>query len=319
MALLSRHSRTLAPRLAPELDDQALARTLKIVSAPVRAVGQTDQYLVVLEKLLREGDQDDDRRAFRLSLIAGHAETAIRKWRHESPNNPDALLLSAWSRLAAAKEAGAVGGGASRELDAALNDCRTAAELRPEDSVPWIAALGILRQQRRPWPEVEPVWRALRERDPWSRMAHLELLGYLSPEECGSQTAVLDFVGAVAAGAPAGSPVSALPLEAQLRRYHRVLAAGGVGAIGADEVFRQPTLTRLLECPRLDWPRPGFLTHAAALADLNLLAYALLHTASPQSAAPVFQRLGGVVTAWPWSIDGDPVERFTLWHRRLVA
>jgi len=26
-----------------------------------------------------------------------------------------------------------------------------------------------------------------------------------------------------------------------------------------------------------------------------------------------------MVTAWPWNIDGDPVERFTLWHRKYVA
>ena len=34
MALLSRRTKTLAPRLAPELDDQALAKACKIIKVP---------------------------------------------------------------------------------------------------------------------------------------------------------------------------------------------------------------------------------------------------------------------------------------------
>lgn len=319
MALLGRRSKTHAPRLTPELDDQLLGKAYKLLIAPVRAVGQADYNTALVEQLLRDAGKDDDRRAFRLALVAGPAEIAARKWRHQSPKDPDALLLSAWSRLTSARAQGLVGGAAPADLDAALEDCRTAAALRTADSVPWIASLAILRQQRRPWAEVERVWVELRARDPWSRMAHLELLGYLSADECGSQTAVRDFVASVAPAAPAGSAISALPLEAELRRYRRVLEAGGAGAIAADEAFRQPAMAGLLERAQFEWTQPDFFTHAAALADLNLLAYALLHTSNPQSAAPIFQRLGGMVTAWPWNIDGDPVERYTLWHQRFVG
>jgi hypothetical protein len=319
MALLSRRSKTLAPRLAPELDDQALAKTCKIINGPARGTGVVDYRVAVVEQLLQEKEQSDDRRAFRFGAIAGHAAATARRWRQASPKDPDALILFAWSRLEAARVAGAVGGGAPQDLAVALEDCQTAATLRPADSVPWIAALGILRQQRRPWPDVEPVWNELRARDPWSRAAHLELLGYLSADECGSQTAVRDFVGAVAEAAPTGSPVAALPLEAELRRYRRSLAAGGAGAITADEAFRQPAIAGLVDNARYDWLQPGAFGHAAALADLNLLAYALLHSSFAQNAAPVFQRLGGLVTEWPWSIDGDPIERFTLWHQRFTA
>jgi hypothetical protein len=319
MAILSRRSKTLAPRLAPELDDQALSKTCKIINSPARGTGIVDYHVAVVEQLLQEKGQSDDRRAFRFALIAGQTTSTARRWRQSNPKDPDALILFAWSRLEAARAAGAVGGGAPQDLVVALEDCRTAATLRPADSLPWIAALGIMRQQRRPWPDVEPVWNELRARDPWSRAAHLELLGYLSAEECGSQTAVRDFVGSVAAAAPTASPVSALPLEAELRRYRRSLAAGGASAITADESFRQPAIAGLLDRAQYDWLQPGAFGHAAAVADLNLLAYALLRTSYAQSAAPVFQRLGGQVTAWPWSIDGDPVERFTLWHQRFYT
>ncbi|MBR7829167.1 hypothetical protein KDK95_22860 [Actinospica sp. MGRD01-02] len=319
MAILSRRSKILAPRLSPELDDQVLAKTCKVISVPVRGNYQVDHYIAVVEELLQECDTDHDRRAFRFEVIARQAENVARHWRRHSPNEPDALVLSALARLASAREAGAVGGGAPAYLTAALDDCHTAAALNQADSMPWIAALAIMRQQRRPWPDVQPVWNELRARDPWSRAGHLELLGYLSPDECGSQTAVRDFVNAVTEAAPPASPVAALPLEAELRRYRRTLDAGGAGAITADEAFRQPAVAALLDRARVEWLQPGAFKHAAAIADLNLLAYALLRTGYPQNAAPVFQRLGGVVTAWPWSIDGDPVERFTLWNQRFAG
>ncbi|HET9169303.1 MAG TPA: hypothetical protein VFN97_07690 [Actinospica sp.] len=319
MALLSRRSRTLAPRLAPDLDDQALSKTRKIINGPARGSTIVDYHVALVEQLLQEKGQSDDRRAFRFAVLAEQGGTTARRWRQTSPQDADARILTAWTRLAAARAAGAVGGGAPQDLDDALEDCRVAATLRPDDSLPWVVALGLLRQRRRPWAEVEPMWDEMRARDPWSRTGHLELLGYLSAEECGSQTAVRDFVGSVAAAAPAASPVAALPLEAELRRYRRALAAGGPAAITADEAFRQPMIAGMLERARHEWMQPGAFEHAAAIADLNLLAYALLRTSSSDNAGPVFHRLGGLVTPWPWNIDGDPIQRFSLWHQRFIG
>lgn len=320
MALLSRRrGKAGAPRLVPELDDDALADVRKLVSGPPRGSWQADNNVAVVEELLGEPGQDADRRTHRLTTLAEHAGSTARRWRKTHPQNPDALVLYAWSWLATVRAGGEAGDAAYRDLDAALEDCRQASLLRPEDGAPWLAALGILREQRRPWPEIEPVWNELRARDPWNRQAHLEMLGYLSPDECGSRTAERDFVSSVSSTAPPDSPVAALPLEAELRRYRRNLNAGGAASVTADESWRQPMMAEFLKQAQVNWTRPGFLVHAAVLADLNLLAYALVHTANPQDAAEVFRRIGGVVTPWPWNIDGDPVERFTLWHQKFAG
>ena len=64
------------------------------------------------------------------------------------------------------------------------------------------------------------------------------------------------------------------------------------------------------------WPQPGFLTHAAALADLNLLAYVLMQSTRPREAWLVFEAISAVATSWPWELDGDPLQQIQEEHRR---
>ncbi|MFF7260419.1 hypothetical protein ACFZCL_09050 [Streptomyces sp. NPDC008159] len=78
----------------------------------------------------------------------------------------------------------------------------------------------------------------------------------------------------------------------------------------------QPQATRVLDRALRDLLSPYFLGTAAALADLNLLAYALVKADRADEAAPVFLKIDEIVTPWPWGMDGDPVERFTYWQRR---
>ena len=63
-----------------------------------------------------------------------------------------------------------------------------------------------------------------------------------------------------------------------------------------------------------DWPLPGLLGHAAALADLNVPAYALVRAALVDEAAVVLRVTAGVATLWPWSAEGELVERLSHWH-----
>jgi hypothetical protein len=56
--------------------------------------------------------------------------------------------------------------------------------------------------------------------------------------------------------------------------------------------------------------RPGFFHHAATVADLNLLAYALMAAELPGEDRPVFEEINGTVAAWPWRVGGDPVSEF---------
>jgi hypothetical protein len=82
--------------------------------------------------------------------------------------------------------------------------------------------------------------------------------------------------------------------------------------------WSRPAATRALDHAARHWTRPGFLRHAAALADLNLLAYALMAADRRSEARPLFEALGGVVTPWPWRTHGDPLVAFEQTRRKAA-
>ncbi|WP_354638445.1 hypothetical protein [Kitasatospora camelliae] len=314
MAIFGRR-RASGPRLAPELDDAETGRVLKQLTAP-RVQGQLELSAGVVEQLLRDAGTDWDRRTHRLSVLAGAASPALAQvWRRQRPKDADPLVMQTFVELAQARRTG----GGFEDPRVTIERCHQAAELRPEDPTPWVALLSVLRTLRRPEGEVFPVCQEIGARDPWNRTAHLEMLRYLSPDECGSHTQVAEFVEAVRASAPAGSPVAGLELTMLTDRHATTVAAGGVNALGARQRWTRPDAAAALDRAIRTWPRPGFLQHAAALADLNLLAYALTQANRVHEAPAVFEMIGPVVTAWPWHLDGDPVPRFTYWRDQILG
>jgi hypothetical protein len=299
MALFGRTQRT--PRLAPELDDTALGRVLRSIASS-RGPGPQDLAIAHMERLLRDTGDDWDRRCHRVTVLAQAAPAHARGWRARRPDDPDALVLHAWCE-------------AATDPRSALATCRLAADALPADPTPWVAALAALRRLGRPSTELAHVWQEISARDPWHREAHLQVLGYLSPEEQGSQAALREFLDDVIAVMPPQSPAGCLPLTAAVRQYHRDLDGGGIRALATSRYWSQPHLAPLLDHALRHWPQPGYLRHAAAVADLGLLAYALSRAGRGHEATPVFTATGGLVAAWPWEHDGDPVERYTYWNR----
>jgi hypothetical protein len=306
--------RSTAPRLAPELDDTELGRVCRQLTGP-RLQGQLDLTAGLVEQVLRDAGTDWDRRTHRLAVLARIATPALAAvWRRQRPRDADPLVLHAWIDVAQARMSGAL-----EDPRATVGRCRRATELRPEDPAPWVALLAAHRLLRRPEAEVYPLCREIGARDAWNRTAHLEMLRYLSPDECGSHLQALDFVEAVRAAAPPGSAVAGLDLVLLTDRYRASLAQGGVTALGARRRWVLPDAEAALARALADWTTPGFLRHAAALADLNLLGYALGQAGRIREAGPVFAALEGVVTPWPWALDGDPVEQFAHWRGQAAG
>ncbi|MCX4695638.1 hypothetical protein [Streptomyces sp. NBC_01408] len=267
-----------------------------------------------MEDVIRNAGQDWDRRTHRIRVLAEAAGRGLPlTWRRRS-HTQDALVLHAWSDLVHARRTGS-----PSDLSAAEATCRHAAELGPADPVPWIVLLSILRLRGGPEAELASAWREAGARDPWNREAHVQLLGYLSPGECGSVARMLDFVDGVRATAPDTSPVGGLELAALIDRYHWNTARGGLDALTARHLLSRPPAARALGRAAELWPRPGHLTHSAALADLNLLAYALVQARRLEEAAITFATLDGSATPHPWATGGDPLEQFTYWHNRLLG
>jgi len=292
-------------RLVPELDDSELGRLLR----QLRKSGVMREALDValISALLHQTGNDWDRRSHRMSVLAHFAaDTGIASaWLAQEPRNADALVLHTWVEL--------VRGLRARQLadpSQMVSNCHLAADLKPDDPLPWVALLGVARIERYTRSDVHRVWREATGRDRWNREAYLQMLGYLSPQEGGSSAQVLDFIDVTRSRIPADAPCAAVELTAYIRQYHGLVGQGGVRALTADELWSHGPVEAALNRAGSMWIKPGFFWHAAALADLNVLAYALCAANRASEADSAFQILRGRATYWPWHLGGDAVTQF---------
>lgn len=313
--ILGRH-RKPAPRLAAEVDDTELGPVCRRLTG--RGTGHTRVLVAPLvQRLLDDAGDDWDRRARRLAVLTASTRPSTqRSWAQHDSRHPDAHTLFAWEAMARGTRTPT----ADAEFDEAVGAGVTAARLRPHDPNPWVVRLGLLRQRRRPRTEVFPVWREIAARDPWHREPHVQMYGYLSPRECGSHAQSMEFGDRAQAAIPATAPAAGLPLMALIDRYHAALSREGVHGLMADRLRDGPEASRVLDRALQAWTPAGQLRHAAALADLNLLAYALTAARDTARVATVFGAVAGVVTPHPWGHGGyDPVLTFPHAQRRADA
>ncbi|OLZ74710.1 hypothetical protein AV521_03750 [Streptomyces sp. IMTB 2501] len=315
MAFLS--SRRKRARLAPELDDQHLGRLLKSLVATARTgtIATTELCVAQMSRLLEQDPGDWDRRTHRMDVLAGYLAGShlSRAWVTREPRSADALVLHAWTQVAQAR-----GQGRLEDSAGTVDACLRAAELAPEDPTPWVALLAVARLERREQSQVFGVWNEILVRDRWNREAYLSMLNYLSPEEAGSRVQILEFVDTLRARMPANAPCVGTELTAQILQYHAILGRGGFEALVARNHWAQEMAAQALDRAAHTWSQAGFLRHAKALADLNLLAYALVAADRRGEARSVFEAVGGIVTAWPWRTGGDPVTEFEETRQKVT-
>ncbi|MFI6847563.1 hypothetical protein OG535_35145 [Kitasatospora sp. NBC_00085] len=310
-----RRLRASGPRLLPELDDVRLGRVRRQLNSP-GIPGQDGIQIDQVERLLQEAGTDWDRRGHRFAVLAEAAAPSglARTWRLRRARNADSLVFEAWVELVRGRHAGRM-----EDPAAAADHCHRAAEALPDDPTPWVVLLGILRQTRADSRELFAVWHEVTARDPWNREAHLQMLRYLSPEECGSRSGQQEFVHAVRAGVPSTAPAVGVELTALVDEHARTLARGGVEGLLVRRQWATQRATGALDAALAGWLRPGQLTHAAARADLNLLAYALVQAGRVREGAATFDLIGDTVTPWPWALDGDPLRQFGYWQSKALA
>ncbi|MCT7353143.1 hypothetical protein N4P33_13310 [Streptomyces sp. 15-116A] len=299
------------PRIVPALDDAVLARVLRQLSK--RGGESRALDIALVSSVLEETGDDWDLRNHRVSVLAeATAGTGISSaWVDREPDSADALVFH--SRVALAR---GLHERHLRDVRQVVEDCRRASELSPADPLPWVTLLGVARIERYAQADVNAIWREATGRDRWHREAYVQMLAYLSPEEGGSSAAVLDFIDVVRAHIPANAPCAPIELTAAVRQYQGLLAQGGVRAMTAGQLWDTGQLAAALEQAAALWPKPGFFQHAALLADLNMLAYALCAAGRAADAHPVFQALQNTVTPWPWNAEGDPVQVFEQYRAK---
>jgi hypothetical protein len=188
-----------------------------------------------------------------------------------------------------------------------------AARACPADPTPWIALLTLRH--------TEDAWREVVARDPWNRSAYHEVLHHLSPLRAGpaggSVVEMTHFARRSAHSAPYGSPLVLLPLAARAERAGHSRGSGTPDALSS-AVWQERGVTGEIDAALDRWFRPAGPANAQAVADLNILAFALTRTHRSAEAAPVFRRIGRHMTMYPWDTLPDPVAAFLRWQDRAA-
>ncbi|MGW0778931.1 hypothetical protein ACWD01_36245 [Streptomyces sp. NPDC002835] len=296
-------------RTGPELDDRELRRTLAEIrpSSQLHGLGadNTAPLWKSVAGLLRATGRDWDRRTHRISVLARTLPPAVAdRWAAARPEDPDAAVVRAYVLTTRAKDG--VGAGQAEEA------CVRAAEAYPPDPTPWLSLLSLLRSRRVPLARALPVWNEIVRRDPWNRLAHHELLRYLSPRERGSLVEMIAFARR-GANAPHGSPLALLPLAARTEHFGHRLRPGSLDALGAGTHWYEPGVTAEIDSAMSRWFHADAPPHAHAMADLNILAFALTRAKRHSEAAQAFRRIGRYMTPYPWDLTEDPVGTFLYW------
>ncbi|WP_405642526.1 hypothetical protein [Streptomyces sp. NBC_00019] len=301
----------------PALDDDTLHTTLTELRPTPQlhglGAGRTRPLWQPVAELLRDTGRDWDRRWHRMSVLAGDLPPAVcERWTADRPGDGDALVLRACVRSARAASEGRA---AAREAEQA---CLRAADACPEDPTPWLALLDVMYALAVPVRDAVPVWTEAVNRAPWHRGAYHRLLRHLSPRGPGTVTAMTDFARHAASRAPHGSPLALLPVAARVELVaHRQLR--GRTGLGADAHWNESWAGEEIETALASWFRTAATPHAEAVADLNLLAFALVRTHRPNEAAPVFRRIGRHMTTHPWELLPAPERTFLYWRDRQEA
>lgn len=300
-----------------------------------RDVALKGDWSAARELLVKTG-KDWDRRTHRVDVLASAAASRprwLRAWLDQEPTNPDAKVVVAWSEVHRAWTArgAARAGYTSREafsqffsiLAGAGELCQQAVDAAPDDPTPWVTRLWLAIGQEHSHEAVRGYWQELTDRDPVSRIGHNAALQYWCHKWHGSHELMYEFARQAAAAAPAGSPLALQPLQAHfeyvldLRADYAMRLRNGWKPSEAErsqwaDHWRtdeaQADLTAALE----SWPGPhgGQPTHALAVHDRSVLAFALVQAQWWPQAAAQFQAMGRYGYEYPWYYEGDPAKEF---------
>ncbi|GAA2348861.1 hypothetical protein SVIO_102240 [Streptomyces violaceusniger] len=287
----------------PARDDAAL-RSVVDDAAMGRWEGARD--------LLAATGADWDRRIFRLQVLA---EVGVRlrfadTWAKAEPRSHHALALLANVQALRAMIAGRSAGRAL--MEDAWSTCRAALKVWSQDVAPLVVMLALLRTHAPDRKALSHVWEEIKQRDPWNREAHHEVVTYLFPRYHGGPGEAAWWAEEQASAAPNGLPLAVLPLVV-LAETHRARQEQDQRSYGL-------TIHPWIDCPHINrvlerwWRYRAPSPHACFADDANYLAHALSFANRHIEALEVFDAIGPYATDVPWSYCGQARELF-LRHR----
>ncbi|MEV4439470.1 hypothetical protein AB0K09_10670 [Streptomyces sp. NPDC049577] len=195
-------------------------------------------------------------------------------------------------------------------LEEARTVCAEAARLAPEDPVPAIVELGVARGLGVGAAEFQSLWEGVAARVPHHMGAHLAALRYWSGKWHGSREQAESFARRVAAAAPEGSLLPALPLFAVHDHLPDVQL---VRSLYQSEVVRDAVEAARYAVAHAPAGHP-VLPHVR-----HLLAWFLIRAERYGEALEQFRAVDGHIGAIPWTYEPDPVAAYTTYRALAVA
>ncbi|MFI2778194.1 hypothetical protein [Streptomyces sp. ALB3] len=248
----------------------------------------------------------------RLARASLHHPGWLDGWLEESPENPDAVLVKAdlyvcqaWQIRTGAR-AGQVEDDQFRAFHAVLRDAvpvvSAAAELNPDDPVPWRIALTQARGIQAPREVFDTYLAEANARDPHHEGCHVQALQYLCAKWYGSHEEMFAFAEHAAGQAPPGSRLHALPLQAVVEY---LIADGDPAGPDLWTARAEAAVTRAQALS--DCYAPG---DREAAGFRNHLALVLWSMSRYEDALAAFRSIGVHATTFPWTYFGEPRAEF---------
>ncbi|MFD5876061.1 hypothetical protein [Streptomyces sp. NPDC060322] len=248
----------------------------------------------------------------RLARASLHHPGWLDSWLDESPDDPDAVLVKAdqyicqaWQIRTGAR-ARNVEADQFRAFHAVLRDAvpviSEAAELNPDDPVPWRIALTQARGIQAPREVFDTYLAEANARDPHHEGCHVQALQYLCGKWYGSHEEMFAFAERAADQAPPGSRLHALPLQAVVEY---LIADGETPDPDPHTEQAEAAVTRAQALS--DSYAPG---DREAAGFRNHLALVLWSMSRYEEALTAFRSIGVHATTFPWTYFGDARDEF---------
>ncbi|MFJ8749758.1 hypothetical protein ACIREO_10540 [Streptomyces sp. NPDC102441] len=247
----------------------------------------------------------------RLARASLHHPGWLDSWLEDCPENPDAVLVKAdqyvyqaWQIRTGAR-AQHVESDQFQAFHAVLRDSvpviSAAAELNPDDPVPWRIALTQARGIQAPREIFDTYLAEANARDPHHEGCHIQALQYLCHKWYGSHEEMFAFAERAAGQAPPGSRLHALPLQAVVE----YLIADEEKSVADHTLRAEAAVTRAQALS--DSYAPG---DREAAGFRNHLALVLWSMNRYEEALTAFRSIGVHATTYPWTYFGEARAEF---------
>ena len=313
MNLLGKLFGDSTPRLESPDDDSDAKR--------FRNAQKKNDWKTVQEFLSRLSDQDD--REFYVDKLTEWSSRPdfFDIWVDANPKSADAWLLRGAQGIKWAWEArtGKSAENVAEEawpifferLKQAWSDLNHALELNSDDATPFgqliPCAMGLQLEK-------EIVISCLNNtiaRSVISWKAHSATLFYLCKKWHGSHEEMFEFARSVTASVPEGTGLPSLIPIAHHERWVYALAFDD-DAEFADKYFDQPEVQReIIDAYNKSVGSRAYVPNRSTRLQSSFFALGLLRSQAFNQALNELERLGNVVSEFPWAQLGDPVERFS--------